>query len=147
MPKLKTHQSTSKRFRITATGKVMHTKVGKSHLRRRKSKRSAGFANRPQVGQPVQSILALLQAQFVAQHARLGLLGSAKTPALITDDRLDGGQQLGRRHQGDRDSRAFENSFDDLAVAVVGNDGAVFDGVSADDAAGRHVHIENGIAG
>jgi len=40
MPKLKTHKSTSKRFRITATGKVMHTKVGKSHLRRRKAKRN-----------------------------------------------------------------------------------------------------------
>ncbi len=40
MPKLKTHKSTAKRFKITATGKVMHTKVGKSHLRRRKSKRN-----------------------------------------------------------------------------------------------------------
>ncbi len=40
MPKLKTHKSTAKRFRITATGKVMHTKVGKSHLRRRKAKRN-----------------------------------------------------------------------------------------------------------
>ena len=40
MPKIKTHKSTAKRFRITATGKVMHTKVGKSHLRRRKAKRN-----------------------------------------------------------------------------------------------------------
>ncbi len=40
MPKLKTHKSTAKRFKITATGKVMHTKVGKSHLRRRKAKRN-----------------------------------------------------------------------------------------------------------
>lgn len=40
MPKLKTHKATAKRFKITATGKVMRTKVGKSHLRRRKSKRS-----------------------------------------------------------------------------------------------------------
>lgn len=40
MPKLKTHKATAKRFKITATGKVMHTKVGKSHLRRRKSKRN-----------------------------------------------------------------------------------------------------------
>lgn len=40
MPKLKTHKSTAKRFKITATGKVMHTKVGKSHLRRRKPKRN-----------------------------------------------------------------------------------------------------------
>ena len=40
MPKIKTHKSTAKRFKITATGKVMHTRVGKSHLRRRKSKRN-----------------------------------------------------------------------------------------------------------
>ena len=40
MPKLKTHKSTAKRFKITATGKVMRTKVGKSHLRRRKEKRN-----------------------------------------------------------------------------------------------------------
>ena len=40
MPKIKTHKSTAKRFKITATGKVMHTKVGKSHLRRRKAKRN-----------------------------------------------------------------------------------------------------------
>ncbi len=40
MPKLKTHKSTAKRFKITATGKVMRTKVGKSHLRRRKDKRN-----------------------------------------------------------------------------------------------------------
>ncbi len=40
MPKMKTHKATAKRFKITATGKVMHTKVGKSHLRRRKPKRN-----------------------------------------------------------------------------------------------------------
>ena len=115
--------------------------------RRGKSQRSACFANRPQVGQPVQRVLALLQAQFVAKHTGLGLLRAAKTPALITDDWLDGRQQLGRRHQRHRDSRAFENSFDDLAVAVVGDNGAIFDGVSTDNAAGRHMHIEDGIAG
>ncbi len=40
MPKLKTHKATAKRFKLTATGKVMRTKVGKSHLRRRKAKRN-----------------------------------------------------------------------------------------------------------
>ncbi len=40
MPKLKTHKATAKRFKVTATGKLMHSKVGKSHLRRRKSKRN-----------------------------------------------------------------------------------------------------------
>jgi large subunit ribosomal protein L35 len=38
--KLKTHKATAKRFRITGTGKVMRTKGGKSHLRRRKSART-----------------------------------------------------------------------------------------------------------
>lgn len=33
--KLKTHKSTAKRFKVTGTGKVMRTKGGKSHLRRR----------------------------------------------------------------------------------------------------------------
>lgn len=37
--KLKTYKAAAKRFRVTGTGKVMRTKGGKSHLRRRKSKR------------------------------------------------------------------------------------------------------------
>jgi large subunit ribosomal protein L35 len=42
MPKIKTHKSTSKRFRRTkgGKGKLMRTKQGKSHLRRKKSKRA-----------------------------------------------------------------------------------------------------------
>jgi large subunit ribosomal protein L35 len=38
--KLKTHKATSKRFRLTGAGKLMRTKGGKSHLRRRRSKRT-----------------------------------------------------------------------------------------------------------
>ena len=38
--KLKTHKATSKRFRQTGSGKVVRTKGGKSHLRRRTSKRT-----------------------------------------------------------------------------------------------------------
>jgi large subunit ribosomal protein L35 len=38
--KLKTHKATSKRFRLTGAGKVVRTKGGKSHLRRRTSKRA-----------------------------------------------------------------------------------------------------------
>jgi large subunit ribosomal protein L35 len=38
--KLKTHKSTAKRFKVTGTGKVMRTKGGKSHLRRRTPKRT-----------------------------------------------------------------------------------------------------------
>lgn len=37
--KIKTHKATAKRFKITKNGKVLRTKGGKSHLRRRKSKR------------------------------------------------------------------------------------------------------------
>jgi len=42
MPKIKTHKSTSKRFRRTkgGKGKLVRTKMGKSHLRRKKSKRA-----------------------------------------------------------------------------------------------------------
>ena len=39
MPKMKTHKSTAKRFKYTGSGKLMRTKIGKSHLRRNKSKR------------------------------------------------------------------------------------------------------------
>lgn len=38
--KMKTHKSTAKRFKVTGTGKLMRTKGGKSHLRRRTSKRT-----------------------------------------------------------------------------------------------------------
>ena len=38
--KMKTHKATSKRFRMTATGIVVRTKGGKSHLRRHTSKRT-----------------------------------------------------------------------------------------------------------
>jgi len=38
--KIKTHKATSKRFRLTGTGMVVRTKGGKSHLRRRTSKRT-----------------------------------------------------------------------------------------------------------
>jgi large subunit ribosomal protein L35 len=38
--KLKTHKATSKRFRLTGAGMLVRTKGGKSHLRRRTSKRT-----------------------------------------------------------------------------------------------------------
>lgn len=37
--KLKTHKATSKRFGVTGSGKVVRTKGGKAHLRRKSSKR------------------------------------------------------------------------------------------------------------
>lgn len=41
--KLKTHKATSKRFRLTGADKLMRTKGGKSHLRRRTSDRTAAL--------------------------------------------------------------------------------------------------------
>ena len=38
--KIKTHKATAKRFRVTGSGMLVRTKIGKSHLRRRTSKRS-----------------------------------------------------------------------------------------------------------
>jgi len=38
--KLKTHKATAKRFRVTGSGKLVRTKIGKSHLRRQKSQRT-----------------------------------------------------------------------------------------------------------
>ena len=37
--KLKTHKGAKRRFKVTATGKIMRTKGMKSHLRRKKSAR------------------------------------------------------------------------------------------------------------
>jgi len=41
VPKIRTHKSTSKRFRISkgGNGKLMRTKQGKSHFRRKKTRR------------------------------------------------------------------------------------------------------------
>lgn len=36
MPKLKTHKGAKRRFTVTGTGKLLRTKGGKSHLRRKK---------------------------------------------------------------------------------------------------------------
>lgn len=38
--KLKTHKATAKRFKVTGSGKLMRTKGGQSHLRRRTPKRT-----------------------------------------------------------------------------------------------------------
>jgi len=40
--KLKTHKATSKRFRMTGSGKLVRTKGGKGHLRRNRSPRAKG---------------------------------------------------------------------------------------------------------
>lgn len=46
MPKMKTHKATAKRFKYTGSGKLMRTKIGKSHLRRKKSKRVKALFDR-----------------------------------------------------------------------------------------------------
>lgn len=49
--KLKTHKATSKRFQLSGSGKLMRTKGGKSHFRRRRSQRSLGQLDEMQVVQ------------------------------------------------------------------------------------------------
>ena len=39
MPKIKTHKTAQKRFKVSGSGKLLLPKGSKSHLRRRKSKR------------------------------------------------------------------------------------------------------------
>lgn len=39
MPKIKTRKVAAKRFKLTATGKLVHRVQGARHIRRRKSKR------------------------------------------------------------------------------------------------------------
>jgi large subunit ribosomal protein L35 len=39
MPKMKTHKTTAKRFKVTGSGKLRRRKGRATHLRRRKSKR------------------------------------------------------------------------------------------------------------
>lgn len=40
MPKIKTHRGVAKRFKISATGKIMYKRAGKSHLLTKKSRRT-----------------------------------------------------------------------------------------------------------
>ncbi len=50
--KMKTHKATAKRFKVTGSGKVLRMKGDRSHLRRRKPKRSKRIYDRmvPQEG-------------------------------------------------------------------------------------------------
>lgn len=47
--KMKTHKATAKRFRVTGTGKIVRTNVGKSHFRRRKTARAKNKIRRMSV--------------------------------------------------------------------------------------------------
>jgi large subunit ribosomal protein L35 len=44
--KLKTHKATAKRFRVTGSGKVVRTKGGKTHFRRRRSFRAKNMLSK-----------------------------------------------------------------------------------------------------
>lgn len=48
MPKMKTHSSAKKRFKLTGTGKVKRHKAWKSHLLTGKSKTRKRRLNRPE---------------------------------------------------------------------------------------------------
>lgn len=43
MPKLKTHKGAQKRFHVTGSGKIVRSKGGKSHLRRKRAARAKGL--------------------------------------------------------------------------------------------------------
>ena len=60
--KLKTHKATSKRFRLTGSGKLVRTKGGKSHFRRRTSKRTKALLD---------SMVAVEGSGFVKRINRL----------------------------------------------------------------------------
>ncbi len=52
MPKMKTHSASKKRFRLSASGKVVRRKAFKSHILEKKSaKRKRGFRKNDLVGQ------------------------------------------------------------------------------------------------
>ena len=40
MPKMKTHKAGAKRYKVTATGKILRRKAGKSHLLEHKTSKS-----------------------------------------------------------------------------------------------------------
>jgi large subunit ribosomal protein L35 len=52
MPKMKTHRGASKRFKITATGKVMRRKAGMNHLLEKKPSKVTRRLNRKSVAAP-----------------------------------------------------------------------------------------------
>jgi len=76
--KLKTHKATSKRFRVTGSGKVVRTKGGKSHLRRHTPKRTKREFTRLQpvegkkISQTVRRLAPYLDRYKANPNARTG---------------------------------------------------------------------------
>lgn len=46
--KLKTHKGAQRRFKITGTGRILRMKVGRSHNRRKKAKRTKALLHKMQ---------------------------------------------------------------------------------------------------
>jgi len=68
MPKLKTHKGAKRRFYITGTGKVMHSKGHRSHLRTRKSRRAlAKMTDKMMASKPAQKRVHRLLPYGVAR--------------------------------------------------------------------------------
>jgi large subunit ribosomal protein L35 len=76
--KLKTHKATAKRFRLTSGGKLVRTKGGKSHLRRKKSARSKRLYDRmievkgPGIRKRVRRLAPYLKKHKANPNARSG---------------------------------------------------------------------------
>ena len=91
----------------------------------------------------MQSILFLLQAEFVTWRAGANGVAAAETVALIADQRLNSRQQLGSSHQAHRHARALEHRFDDLAVVVPRNNHSILHCVAAHYAAGGNAQAKD----
>ena len=113
----------------------------------REPERGGRFTRRPDVDQPVERVLFLLQPQFEPPRSGLGGIAAAEPAAMVADDGLHGRDHLRRRHQAHGDPRPAEHGVEDLAVCAVGHQDPVLDRVAADDAARRHTEAEHGVAG
>jgi hypothetical protein len=111
------------------------------------AQRDGCFAGRPNVNEPLQTVLLLLEAEIVARSPGTDACGAAEPVALVADDGLDRGKKLRSGHDADGHACSPEDGFDDLAVAVARDNAAVLDRVTADDAAGRHGHVEGRVLG
>jgi large subunit ribosomal protein L35 len=67
--KLKTHKATAKRFRVTGSGKVVRTRGGKSHFRRRRSSRVLRSLDKMKgVANPKQARRIKTLAPYLGKH-------------------------------------------------------------------------------
>ena len=77
--KLKTHKGVKKRFKVTATGKVMHKPCGSSHLNSHKSGKKIRRLRRKRV----------LGNEAVSARLRLALLIRKPQPPVAVDEPND----------------------------------------------------------